>query len=205
MIKRINKRKSIDKRKDKSKDGSGFLTEFKLISFREFLYLDPPVMQQYENTGLLLKPDNWGVSDVLKWDFLTVKETQIALDVNPSYETIIRIIQDLTGYRTEKILDKLWIDVFKFFKFVQKSIERVNELEKKLEYEPDAAEENAGIEMFNQFGYFVTIDRLAGGDPLKYDAIGKMEYSVIFSKLLLNKTDTQFMKNFQKQLTANHD
>jgi len=145
-----------------------------------------------------MKPHNWGVSDVMEWDFLTVKETQQDLANTIDYQKIIEIITRLTGYPQEKILNKLWFDVFHFIKFVQESIERINEVELKLAVEPDADEQAAGIEMYNQFGFFVTVDRLAGGDPLKYEAVGALPYSVVFSKLLLNLTDQQFMKEYHR-------
>ncbi len=175
-------------------------TEFNKYTFREFLCLDPEEMQEYESTGLLLKPDSWGVSEPTKWPYITVKDIQSILSGDIDFEQIIYIIKELTGMHTEKILDKSWIDIFKFVKFVFRSIEHINELEKKLAYEPDADERKAGIEMYNQFGYFATIDRLAGGKPWKYKKIGKMKYSIIFAKLLLNNVDTQFSKNYQKAI-----
>ena len=171
---------------------------YKKYTFKKFLSLDPVLMQEYESTGLLLKPDSWGINDFMTWPYITVKEIQLTLSQDYDYEQVINIIKELTGMSVKKILGKSWIDIFKFIKFVFKSIERINELEKKLIYEPDADEQNAGIEMYNEFGVFATIDRLAGGDPLKYDEIGKTEFSVIFVKLRLNQVDVQFAKNYQK-------
>jgi len=155
-------------------------------------------MGEYESTGMLLKPNSWGVSDFMNWPYLTVKEIQSSIAGNVTYEQVIEIIHELTGIGKDKILDKCWIDVFRFLKFVFDSIERVNKLEEKLIYEPDTDEVNAGIEMYNQFGYFATIDRLAQGDILKYEEVGQLEYSIVFSKLMLNQVDAQFMKNYQK-------
>jgi len=177
------------------------MDEFKKITFREFLNLEISEFKEYERIGMLLKPDSWNVSDVMNWPYITVKDIQSTLSQNPNYEQIIEIIIELTGQRKEKILAKYWNDVFKFIKFVIKSIDRIGELEKKLAYEPDADEEKAGIEMFNEFGHFVTIDRLAGGDPLKHEAIGQLPYSHVFAKLRLNQVDNIFMKNYQKVIT----
>ena len=172
--------------------------EYNKYTFREFLSLEAEEMDEYKSVGMLMKPDSWGVSDVMNWPYVTVKDIQVMLSEDVNYEQIIDIITKLTGMRIDKILDKPWNDVFKFVKFVFKSIEQVNEVEKKLAYKPEPDEEQAGIEMYNQFGYFATIDRLAGGDPLKYDEIGQTEFSVIFAKLMLNSVDTQFSKNYQK-------
>ena len=122
------------------------------------------------------------------------------LSQNIDYETIISIITELTGQRKDKILSKIWIDIFRFIKFVTKSIEQVNELEQKLVYEPDADEVRAGIEMFNEFGYFVTISRLAG-DILKQEEVGQLPYSQVYAELKLRQTDNIFMKNYQKAIS----
>ena len=171
---------------------------FKKYTFIEFLNLDQKERERYEATGKLLKAKSFGVSDVMKWDYLTVKEIQAKLSNSIDYQGIIDIIQELTAWGIEKIMQKTWIDIFQFLKFVDESIQKITEKEENLSYDPDADEENAGIENYNQFGYFATIDRLAGGDPLKYESIGKMEYSIIYAKLLLNKVDSEFIKNYHR-------
>lgn len=178
------------------------IENFKIISFGDFLLLPEYEMREYERTGLLLKPDPWQVSDFMNWPYITVKDIQMTFSHDLDYEEIISIITELTGQRRDKILSKIWIDIFRFLKFVTKSIEQVNELEKKLAYEPDADEERAGIEMFNEFGYFVTIHRLAGGDILKQEEVGRLPYSQVFATLRLNQTDNTFMKNYQKIITS---
>ena len=177
-------------------------TEFKKYTFLEFLNLDEDERNDYKYFGSLLNSNSLGVSDVMNWPYITVKDIQSILCQDHSYEDIITIIKELKGESRDKILSKSWIDIFKFIKFVIKSIERINKLEENLIYEPDAAEERAGIEMFNQFGYFVTIDRLAGGDPLKHEAVGQLPYSQIFAKLRLNQIDNIFIKNYQKAIQS---
>jgi len=54
----------------------------------------------------------------------------------------------------------------------------------------------AGIEEFEKLGYFSQIDDLAGGDPLKYDAILQLEYSVVYYKLLKNKISATFTERY---------
>ena len=173
------------------------ITDFVKYKFAEFLDLPDETREEYEHIGMLLPSDPWDIPDVLEWEYLTVKEVQSNIHETIDYEQIIWIINEITGIENEKILSKCWIDVFKFLKFVFDSIEKINELEKKLAYEPDSDEINAGIENYNQFGHFATIDRLSGGDPLKYESIGKLQYSIIFAKLVLNKVDQEFSKKYQ--------
>lgn len=186
------------------------LHEYVKYTFGEFLNLPDDEFKEYEKTGLLLKPDDWDLPDFMKWPYIQVKKAQTILSEKISYVDVIELIRELVKIKPdlselfssdENILQLHWFHVFAFLKFVINQIERVNELEERLAYEPDAAEERAGIDMYNQFGYFTTIDRLAGGDPLKYEEIGQTEYSVIFSKLLLNKVDSQFIKNYHKAIT----
>lgn len=178
------------------------IENFKKISFGEFLLLPESERKEYERIGMLLKPDPWQVSEFMNWPYITVKDLQQTFSQDIDYEEIIRVINELTGQQRDKILSKIWFDIFRFLKFVTNSIKQVNELETKLAYEPDADEERAGIEMFNEFGYYVTIDRLAGGNILEQEAVGQLPYSQVFAKLRLNQTDNIFMKNYQKIISS---
>ncbi len=176
------------------------MENFKKYTFGEFLNLPESERKEYERVGLLLKPDSWQVSNFENWPYITVKDIQQTFSQDIDYEDIIRVINELTGQHRDKILLKIWIDVFRFIKFVTNSIEQVNELEQKLIYEPDADEVKSGIEMYNEFGYFVTISRLAN-DILKQEAVGQLPYSQVFAQLRLNQIDNIFMKNYQKAIT----
>lgn len=168
--------------------------KFKKITFDQFLSLEAEEMELYKAIGLSINPRSWNVSEVLNWDFITVKKIQDMFNKPRTYQDIIEIIQMLTGYDVNKIMLKFWFDVFAFHNFVAAQIERVNELEEKLSYEPDVDQEKAGIEQYNQFGYFTTVDRLADGDVTKYDEVGAMDYATIYTKLLLNKLDAEYNK-----------
>lgn len=176
------------------------IENFKKYTFGEFLNLPESERKEYERIGLLLKPDPWGVSNFESWPYITVKDIQQTFSQNIDYEDVIQVINELTGHHRDKILSKIWIDVFRFIKFVSNSIKQVNELEQKLAYEPDADEVKAGIEMYNEFGYFVTISRLAG-NILEQEAVGQLPYSQVFAQLRLNQIDNIFMKNYQKAIT----
>ena len=164
----------------------------KKITFAQFLQLEGAEYELYKRIGLSMKPDAWQVSDVLDWDFITVKKVQGIILQTYDYQTFIQVVQMLTGWIAEKILLKIWFDVFAFHNFVTDQIDRVNELEEKLIYEPSADEEKTGIEQFSQFGYFATVDRLAGGDVTKYDTVGAVDYATIYTKLLLNRIDGEY-------------
>lgn len=69
-----------------------------------------------------------------------------------------------------------------------------------LSSEPTREQKLAGIDMFNDFGVMNTIKALAGGDVLKYDAITKLEYNVVFTHMVMNKVQADFEDNYRKVL-----
>lgn len=67
-----------------------------------------------------------------------------------------------------------------------------------LEILPTPEQIRAGISEFEKLGIFSAIDDLAGGDPLKYDAVLQLEYSVVYSKLLKNKISHTFACRYEE-------
>lgn len=65
---------------------------------------------------------------------------------------------------------------------------------------PTSDQISAGINMFNEFGVVNTIDALAGGDVLKYDAVLKKDYNTIFLKLKKSKVQQIFEENYTEVL-----
>lgn len=68
-----------------------------------------------------------------------------------------------------------------------------------LGHEPTPKEEQAGIENLYKYGAFATIDILAGGDPLRYEAIEAIDYLVIFTKLRMEKERADYQINLNRQ------
>jgi hypothetical protein len=169
-------------------------------SFQEFLHLREDMRDLYKAFGLRLKPNDWNKGDMLEWEWSIIKQLQDLLN-KPylTYDDMKEIICTASGDQQAKINSRLWYDVFAFYNFVVEGIKRINEVEKQLSYEPDSKEVGAGIEEYNKFGWFVTLDRLAGGDMLKYDAIGKQKFCDVFAKLLLNKVDVEYNKRLMKR------
>jgi hypothetical protein len=62
------------------------------------------------------------------------------------------------------------------------------------EYTPDSDEIRAGVEELERFGFLNTLDRLAGGDVLKYDSILKEPAIKIYNKLLKDFIDSKIQK-----------
>ena len=69
-----------------------------------------------------------------------------------------------------------------------------------LHKEPTYEQKKAGVDMFNDFGVMNTIKALAGGDILKYEAVTKIEYNIIFTHMAMNKVQSEFEENYRKVL-----
>ena len=66
------------------------------------------------------------------------------------------------------------------------------------ESKADENEIAAGIEKLQAFSWFATLDALAKGDVTKYDAILDTEANVIYTKLLKDKTEQEYVENLRK-------
>jgi len=93
---------------------------------------------------------------------------------------------------------------FKIYSVAKNFIRQFNEL---IEYElkllsekPSPEQIKAGVNMFNQLGDFNSIDALASGDVLKYEALLEVDYSTILNKLYKNKLERIFNARLREQM-----
>jgi hypothetical protein len=63
-------------------------------------------------------------------------------------------------------------------------------------------EKKAGIEAFQRFSYYNTINSLADGDITKWEEIMNYSYSKLLVKLQLNKTEAAYQKRYAELLKA---
>ncbi len=169
-------------------------------TYRQFLELPHEEMELYKAYGLHAKPRNLTDKDPMQWEWARVKQVQDLIGSDyVSWNDLTEAVVIASMKSRDEVLELQWHQVLKFYRFLVSTIKYVNEREQQLSYEPDAAEMNAGIDRYQQFSWFATLYRLAGGDPLKYDAIGKMPYSEIFATLLLQKTDVEYNKALIKK------
>jgi hypothetical protein len=161
--------------------------------------MDIDTFREYRAIGRMLKPQNRDLAHITEWPYGTVKELQMRMQDIP--------VDELPGIFTfvdSRIQEKdvwswKWHDVYRFYRHLQEELKDIEELEKLLYYEPTSKEENAGIHKFNEFGPLITIDRLADGDVLKYDAIEQKPYHLIFAKLKLEYTRRIYNENLERQ------
>ena len=85
-----------------------------------------------------------------------------------------------------------FFDICKARRFIEVQLDRISKLEAQLYCQVTPIDEAAGIDKLAKFGRMIQIDALAGGDPLKYDAVENLPYEIGFAKLLLDKEREEY-------------
>lgn len=175
-------------------------------TYREFLTLDKDERDLYRAYGLKAKAKNLHESEMLEWQWGRVKQIQDVINKETlSWDDLAEIAAIALNKKEDEIMDLKWFDVARFYTFILQSVTAINDKEKLLAYEPDSKELAAGIEQFQQFSWFGTLYRLAGGDPLKFEEVGRQPWSVIFSTLMLQKTENDFNRALMRQSTHSNN
>ena len=110
-------------------------------------------------------------------------------------------INELKGVLNEISLVSLYATAMSYVLQLKTILEHEHN---RLSSEPTREQKIAGIDSFNEYGVFNTIDALAGGDVTKYDQIERMEYNIIFTKMARNKTQAIFDDNYRKVLKSSN-
>lgn len=109
---------------------------------------------------------------------------------------VFGILKIIYGISEKHFLNLDIYNCFAAHKFVLDEFTELARIEsEELSVEPTAEQKNAGIEMLNRFGHYNNLDYLARGDILKYDELLKKPYSIIFRKLVLDKTKNEIENN----------
>ena len=183
-------------------------TELDNVSYSVFLEFDADKFDYYSRFGKLMRPDPGNLEEIVKWTYGKVKQLQMKFTQDFDYNEIPGIIafcheegkyDDLDDEEkktsTQRIREKKWHEVFGLYNHIKNEVDVIVEREKILSYEPEADQVEAGIEMFQQFGVLTTIDVLADGNVLMWDAIEEKPYYLIFAKLQLESVKRVYNKN----------
>jgi len=166
-------------------------------TFKDLFSYDADELNFYITTGLFIPENSWGFSDLTEWPYGQVMELLMYFESDIEMDKLVEIIHFATKIDREGILKKNWHEVFAFYNWLKIQTDKINEMLKTLYVEPTSDEINAGIENFAPFGVFATINGLAGGDILKFDAVENTSFMIVFTKLSLNKVDTEYRKSYQ--------
>ena len=143
--------------------------------------------------------------DCKEWTFEAVKETQYMMKKPLNYQVMIEIVS-----RQIKS-DILQMDAHVFFgtfNGIAKSILEITDIENNaLGHQPTGDEIIASEEVggFESFGYLPELDKLAGGDILKYDAIRKQNWSDCFAKLAYDSRQNRYQNKLMELMRKKND
>ena len=143
--------------------------------------------------------------DCKTWTFEAVKETQYMMKRQLDYKAMIEIVSRQIN------TDILSIDAHVFFgtfNGIAKSILEITEIENNaLGHTPTGDEMIASDEVggFDSFGYLPELDKLAGGDILKYDAIRKQNWSDCFAKLAYESRQNRYQNKMMELIHKRND
>ena len=130
-------------------------------------------------------------------DFEAVKKI-LAVYYQPLYFDCIFDIDKSIQFET--IIEN--IDSFEAIPVAKHLFEEIHKLQEKESENLSQKRTNqqiaAGIGKLDKYGSFGTIDMLAGGDPLKYESISQLSWSIAFLKLKLEKDRSDYEKNLSE-------
>ena len=134
-----------------------------------------------------------------KWSF--VKETLPDLFLKNDFEKLFFLmLKDRSQHWFLCDVQRIPLsNAIAFILWLIDEMKSINELESQyLRSEPDIKMLQSGINKLDQFGLLNTLDNLAKGDVLKYDAIRQMSYNVIFDKQYMEVTKSEIEKKLSK-------
>jgi hypothetical protein len=179
------------------------------ISFKEYSEADEERREKYD---YYIKYCKQGGRDIFRLgqfedqSFGTVKDFQAFLNgAGLDWITFFNMISKLTGIHLKKIAEYSIFRLQEARLYIKNEIDRINLLESEnLGHVSMPMEAAAGVEVFQKYGAFLQIDTLAGGDPTKYEQIKALNYSICFTKLLLEKDRNEYFDRYSKLSIKKH-
>ena len=134
--------------------------------------------------------DVFGFGDITKKTFYEVKEFQRLFSL--SYDAAVTAVID--WLHDNKVKDPDAFDFFAFYNYIKSEVEKVNKIEEKLAYSPSVDEDIAGIDRFNQFGYFGQVLSICERFGWSLEYVKDLPYNTAFTILLYYKEQADFNK-----------
>lgn len=173
----------------------------KNISFRQYAELeDRGAYDYYLKYGFFDPEDIFKIGKFLDLSFGEVKDLQYYTSSGLTWENFFKALSELIkGLEYKELADCSIFDLHKARLYFADQISLINSMESDyLGHQATPEERQAGIEMFSSYGAFIQFDKLAGGDPLKYDEIKKLKYDLCFTKLKLEADRNEFNERYHE-------
>lgn len=143
--------------------------------------------------------DIFSIGDITQLPFGDVKEIQYKFNKGVTIKDIIEFISKCTSKKIKEIGSINILEFVQINNYIKKQVEFINTIEENGLISPvDADAEQAGVDRFNKFGYWIQIDKLAGGDPLKYDKVKSLTYMDCFTKLKYEVEKDDYLSTLRK-------
>lgn len=179
------------------------MTEITNYKLKDFFKQDLELIKSYLPILQLLKP----IKTKNEVFHLKLKDVEFIKQNLTSTEddSIIKIIAMVQDIKESQVLNLEIVEVFGIINSIRKQIERINKAElSSLSSDNTNIKFEAvnGAERLKKFGIYNTLNSLSNGDILKWSQIMELNYSDVFTKLLLDKTTNDIeveMNNIKTQ------
>lgn len=149
--------------------------------------------------------DLFNIGDFTNLTFGVVKDMQYKFNKGIGIKSILEFISNHTEQELSEIGKTNFMDFVKAFNYIKKQIEFINTIEENsLVGVMDADAEQAGVDRFDKYGYWIQIDKLAGGDPLKYEAVKNLTYLDCHTKLYYEVEKEDYNSTLNKIRNRKH-
>jgi hypothetical protein len=174
-------------------------TGVKDITFKDYVELKDRMMYDYYlEYGKLEAEDFFSVGSFFEMSFEFVKDMQYYASIGLSWEKFLEELSKVTGKDLKELSDYSIFDLHKQKLYFIEQVEKINKVESDyLGHAPTPEQVQANIDRFNSYGAFIQYDKLAGGDPLKFEDVKKLKYDFCFTKLKLESDRDSFIEDYQ--------
>ena len=162
------------------------ITNYKLI---EFMNQPPELVQEYLVALRYLKPRETA-REVFSMKLKEVEMIKRTLNSGEDRD-LLKIVAAVQDISEEVVLDLPIIEFFGLIASIREQMKVINQAEEnglKPSHINVKWEAVNGSERMARFGIYNTLESLSGGDATKYDFYMNMDYSEVFTILLMRKT-----------------
>jgi hypothetical protein len=179
------------------------ITNFKLI---DFLNQPEEIVHEYSIALSYVKPSETR-NKLAKMTLRQVEYVKRVFSSGGDVRSLIKIVSDFQDITEEEVLDIEIIDFYMLVKAIKEQLMFIYKAENNafkldefsIKSDVDLKWEIVGgSEKMAPFGIYNTLESLSGGDLLKYSKIMEMQYSEIFTILVMKKTALELRKRMDK-------
>lgn len=194
--------------KIKMLDVSGFIPHLEFLSATAFDQVEQKKESTIQGEPIELKAPiwcEWGQRLAAQQNAVKGKiSTVVAIYTQPFMDQT----KEFQGERLEEIIEIIEKEpaeeIISLFKWIKTHLENMSRWDKRnLKFDPSGEQIRAGISNFNKLGDIPTIDTLAGGDVLKWEAVLKLPCDTIRKKLLLSNISSKFERKLSEIKSSN--